>query len=134
MKEALSPPGNGKTPGQRLKEVRNLLRMNQSQLAATLGVSRNTISEIESDRAPLRSEYLITLHQTFNVSINYLVLGMRFVDFEGALPPHPDFRIHRWAMHEEMPDFLSHLVDRILDLTWETLEKQNLVEPYLGIK
>lgn len=47
------------TIGERFKELRIALNMTQEDVANTLGLSRQTISGIEHDRAPLTSQTIL---------------------------------------------------------------------------
>ena len=59
--------------GERLKSLRTARNMNQTQLAARLGVARSVVSFYESgDRSP-SYEVLIKMAGVFNVSTDFLL-------------------------------------------------------------
>lgn len=63
------------TLGQRIKDVRQQLGMNQEELAERCGISASTIRAIEQDRGNPTASYLLRIAGTLNVSIDWL-LGM----------------------------------------------------------
>ncbi len=64
------------TQGQRLKKVRQALNLSQVELGEKLGVSKQYISNIESDRNILNNEKLLLLLVDFDVNINYILAGI----------------------------------------------------------
>ncbi|MEA1959290.1 MAG: helix-turn-helix domain-containing protein, partial [Chloroflexota bacterium] len=61
------------TIGQRIKEMRIKTAISQQKLAGMLGVSRPTITQIESGERKVSSDELIKLAEIFNSSIDYLI-------------------------------------------------------------
>jgi|SRR3989338_4129798 len=59
--------------GQRIKELREQSGISQQKLAEMLGVSRPTISQIESEERKISADELIKLAAIFNLSIESLV-------------------------------------------------------------
>jgi len=59
--------------GQRIKELRMKAGISQQKLAEMLGVSRPTITQIESGERKVSSDELIKLAEIFNVSIDHLI-------------------------------------------------------------
>lgn|SRR5690554_4381763 len=60
--------------GERVKHVRG--GMNQRAFAEKLGVSNGSISQIEQGKAMPSGEFLLRIHQEFNVDITWLLTGM----------------------------------------------------------
>lgn len=57
----------------RIKQLRNEKNINQDVLAKLLGLEIAGISKLETERVPLKDEYIIKLAEYFNVSTDYLL-------------------------------------------------------------
>ena len=57
----------------RIKQLRNEKKINQDVLARLLGLEIAGISKLETERVPLKDEYIIKLAEYFNVSTDYLL-------------------------------------------------------------
>lgn len=57
----------------RIKQLRNEKNINQDVLAKLLGLEVAGISKLETERVPLKDEYIIKLADFFNVSTDYLL-------------------------------------------------------------
>jgi transcriptional regulator with XRE-family HTH domain len=57
----------------RLKELRNEKNINQEVLAKLLCMEVAGYSKLETERVPLKDEYIIKLAEYFNVSTDYLL-------------------------------------------------------------
>lgn len=87
--------------GQRIKELRMKTGISQQKLADTLGVSRPTITQIESGERKVSSDELVKLAEIFDCTLEYL-LGLKeepeviFQDGEKkpARSKEPDMRIN----------------------------------------
>lgn len=64
------------TQGQRLRKVRQALNLSQQQLGQMLSVSKQYVSNIESDRNILNNEKLLLLLVDLDVNINYILAGI----------------------------------------------------------
>lgn len=60
--------------GEKLKELRELKNLTQTELANILNVNVKTIKNWESEKSYPRLETLINISQFFNVKVNYLLL------------------------------------------------------------
>lgn len=69
---------------EKLKYIRNELRISQDELAGELGVSRQSISKWESGAAYPEIDKLITISNFFDVSIDYLLKDSYAADGIGA--------------------------------------------------
>lgn len=67
--------------GQRLKKIREELRLKQDAFVAPFGFSRNFLSSVEQDKSKLNNEHLCKLLITYNVNINWLLaeIGDMFI-------------------------------------------------------
>lgn len=61
--------------GAQVKKLRNSRHLTQEQLALKLNVSRQTISSWENNRNLPDLEMVVTLAQTFQISLDQLILG-----------------------------------------------------------
>lgn len=59
--------------GKRIKSLREALQMSQDELSRRLGLDRSSLSFIENDKRPLKTNELILLSQTLNISIDELL-------------------------------------------------------------
>lgn len=59
--------------GQRIKELRGQSGISQQKLAEMLGVSRPTISQIESEERKISADELVKLSEIFNLSVESLL-------------------------------------------------------------
>ena len=63
------------TIGQRIKELRELKGLTQSQLGSLVGASDKTISKWEKDKSEPESNVLVKFAEIFNVSLDFLLAG-----------------------------------------------------------
>jgi len=61
--------------GQRLKEIRNAFSLNQKDFAQQLGVGNSVLCEFERGNKKPGIDFLILLHEKFNVNIYYVLFG-----------------------------------------------------------
>ena len=57
----------------RIKQLRNEKNINQDVLARLLGLEIAGISKLETERVPLKDEYILKLAEYFDVSTDYLL-------------------------------------------------------------
>lgn len=57
----------------RIKQLRNEKNINQDVLAKLLGLEIAGISKLETERVPLKDEYILKLAEYFDVSTDYLL-------------------------------------------------------------
>ncbi len=62
--------------GERIRECRKLKNMSQSELAEAIGVSDNTISNMETGNNNVKLENIEKVANFFKVSLDYLVKGV----------------------------------------------------------
>lgn len=62
-----------KSFGNRIKALRELVKISQGELAKKIGIDRVTLSFVENDKRALKSNELMKLAQTLNVSIDDLL-------------------------------------------------------------
>lgn len=61
--------------GNRIREIRNLAGLNQRDFAKILDTSSGYISGIESGNNMAGGDFLLRLHQKFNVNLHFLLTG-----------------------------------------------------------
>lgn len=64
------------TQGERLKQIRQALRLSQDEFGKKLNVSKQYVSNLEAARNFLNNEKLVSLLVDFNVNINFLLAGV----------------------------------------------------------
>lgn len=61
--------------GQRVKEARRTLQLQQQEMAEAMGVSSGHLSEIESGKASPNTDFHIKLSNLYNISVEYIIHG-----------------------------------------------------------
>ncbi len=64
------------TIGQRIKEIRQELRLSQEQFGQIFCAGKSYISAVENDKSKLSVENLVKLLVDYNVSIDYILGGI----------------------------------------------------------
>ena len=64
------------TQGERIKKIRQQLKLSQSELGKVLGIQKQFISQIERNIVLLNNEKLVMLLQKYNININYVLAGI----------------------------------------------------------
>lgn len=78
----------------RIKELRKERKLHQSELAAKINVSQQTVSRIENGDTTLPADILIDLARFFNVSIDYFL-------YQTDSRRTPDFQVEFNAVLEK---------------------------------
>jgi transcriptional regulator with XRE-family HTH domain len=63
------------TVGERIKEIRDRLRLTQDELAERSGISKGFLSDVENDKRNPSSEYLLRIANALGASVDYLLKG-----------------------------------------------------------
>jgi transcriptional regulator with XRE-family HTH domain len=66
---------NASDIGQRLKEIRKKIRVQQKEMAATLQIAASYLCEIESGNAKPGPDFFVKVASEYNVNLNYLLAG-----------------------------------------------------------
>ena len=61
--------------GNRLKKIRNSLKLSQEEFGKQIGLTRAAIAAVEADNNKFSQDVLCKLILTFDVNINYLLVG-----------------------------------------------------------
>ncbi|MED4585817.1 helix-turn-helix transcriptional regulator [Brevibacillus choshinensis] len=59
----------------RVRHIRKFYKLNQQMFSKAINISQGRLSEIEKNICKPSAETLISLSQTFNVNLNWLLLG-----------------------------------------------------------
>ena len=95
---------------EKMIEIRMELRMNQRQMAETLGVSSQSLSNIEAGGRPIPKSLQKILVEKLNVNPHYLLTGEgpMFAGQEVAVQPTvPTLGIYRGGGMRELPEVLN---------------------------
>jgi len=66
---------NASDIGQRLKEIRKKIRVQQKEMAAALQIAASYLCEIESGNAKPGPDFFVKVASEYNVNLNYLLAG-----------------------------------------------------------
>ena len=89
-----------KTQGSRLKKIRKELQLSQEEFGKRIGLTRAAIAAVEAGNNKFSNEVLCKLILTFDVNVNYLLVG------KGNTFNAPEF--------EQVKDELAQEVRKIL--------------------
>jgi len=88
------------TQGSRLKKIRKELKLSQEEFGKQIGLTRAAIAAVEADNNKFSNDVLCKLILTFDVNVNYLLVG------KGNIFNAPEF--------EQVKDELAQQVRKIL--------------------
>ena len=60
---------------ERIKQLRKQLKINQSEFGSRIGISRDTIANIEGNRIEIKDIYVLSICKEFNVNEDWLRTG-----------------------------------------------------------
>ncbi|WCM60748.1 helix-turn-helix domain-containing protein [Paenibacillus polymyxa] len=63
-----------KTLGEKIKSIRKINKLNQTEFSSIIGVSQGTLSELEKDKYKPSLETVIALKLNFDVDLDWLLL------------------------------------------------------------
>jgi transcriptional regulator with XRE-family HTH domain len=73
------------TVGDRIREIREEMQMNQDQLAKRAGLSKGFLSDVENNKRNIGSENLLKIANVLGASVDYLLRG-QITDSVGTEP------------------------------------------------
>ncbi len=70
--------------GNRIKEIRQTLKLNQKDFANTIGISNSFLSEVEAGRTKVGQDFLLNIVNIFSVNPLYILsgIGKMFMEHE----------------------------------------------------
>ncbi len=69
--------------GNRISQLRRDKGMNQSELAEILGITVNSVSNMENGNTVAKSKRLLQISEIFEVSVDYMTKCFQYIDKEG---------------------------------------------------
>lgn len=76
--------------GDRIREIREVRRLTQDQLAERTGISKGFLSDVENNKRNVSSEYLLRLANALGASLDYLLRGTVSVVAREAITIPPE--------------------------------------------
>ncbi len=61
----------------RIKELRNVLNLSQTDFGSKVGLAPSSLSDIENNKCSVNKRNIVAICSTFNVSVEWLVKGKR---------------------------------------------------------
>jgi DNA-binding XRE family transcriptional regulator len=75
--------GAMKTLGEKIKSIRKLNKLNQTDFSSTIGISQGTLSELEKDKYKPSLETVIALKLNFDIDLDWLLLDEAATFYSG---------------------------------------------------
>ncbi len=93
--------------GDRIREIRNVLRYQQKDFAEKLGVANSSLSEIESGQNKPGFDFLVSISRVFNANLYYILFGTgEMIREQTGIDDQPG--VYYAANKEEMERFFYH--------------------------
>lgn len=111
------------TPNERLKQLRNELRLSQEEMGKRLGVTRGALCKIELGDRKLTEQMALSICREYRVNYFWLT--------EGAEPMFigtPDSLIDEIAEEYNLDDIDKKIIEKYLDLPED---KRQVIKDYL---
>lgn len=120
-------PNENDTFGKRLAALRESAKINQQRLSDATGLSRSNLSKYEQDKVKPTSDAIVSLCRFFNVSADWLLMGIESPQQKVEAVIDPDFK--------EMCDILQMLMQSgDADLRgWTKIQFKNAFKDYLAM-
>lgn len=94
--------------GERISKQRKSLKLTQEQLADTIGVSTQMISNLELGKKAIRPENLIKICSALGVSADYLLTGVKANDLYNSIAGKlPDLSPRELEIIKEIIDYMN---------------------------
>ena len=94
--------------GDRISKQRKSLKLTQEQLADTIGVSTQMISNLELGKKAIRPENLIKICSALGVSADYLLTGVKSDNpYNDIAKKLPDLSLKELALIREIIDYMN---------------------------
>jgi transcriptional regulator with XRE-family HTH domain len=119
------------TIGDRIVELRQVLKLNQQKFARYLSISRGFVSNVEGNRTQLTSKTYALMASAFNVDLNWLLTGEGDM-FKGK-PPRQTVNIRdipKESFKEWLDEFWESATDK--EKAWLEVELARHFPEYAG--
>lgn len=94
--------------GDRISKQRKSLKLTQEQLADTIGVSTQMISNLELGKKAIRPENLIKICSALGVSADYLLTGVKSDNpYNDIAKKLPDLSLKELVLIREIIDYMN---------------------------
>ncbi|MGW8958140.1 helix-turn-helix domain-containing protein [Paenibacillus sp. NPDC055715] len=70
-----------KTLGEKIKSIRKLNKLNQTDFSSIIGISQGTLSELEKDKYKPSLETVIALKLNFDINLDWLLLEEAVISY-----------------------------------------------------
>lgn len=108
------------TIGERIRSIRKLHKLNQTEFAITIGVSQGTLSELEQDKYKPSVDCLMAIHNHFNTDIYWLIYGSDYINDtsviiglgESEVRLISEYRKLKPCDQDEIVDFIKMKINR----------------------
>lgn len=98
----------------RIKELRKILNLKQTEFAKAIGIAPSSVSDIERDYCPVTDRTIITICSIFNVNEQWLRFGEGQMFVEDDKKFKEFFEIYK-QLSEPLQDFLIKVCQDLLD-------------------
>lgn len=100
------------TQGKRLKNIREKLKLNQTEFADKLNIKSQSVWKAEKNINKLSNDNLFNLVSQFNINLNYLISGKGEMFINETIQPSEELRA---MFQEELTNLLCKygLIDKI---------------------
>ena len=119
--------------GERILELRKNQNISQTELATSMGVSRQAVSKWESDKSSPDTVKLIQLAEYLNTEVEYLATGRHPVykspDIHVTLVKNPEKVVEKIV---EKP--VNHVVERVVEKPVEKIIEKPIVRRVVRVK
>lgn len=93
------------TLGQRLREARRSVNLTQGDLARAVGVSRTSITNIETGRQPLYVHTLLRFAEILGITASELIPARK------AVAPESDLAVHLKQLEQPKRDWVARIIE-----------------------
>ncbi len=113
---------------ERIRELRKELKLSQAEFGAKIGVSRDTVANIEGGRIDIKDIFVKSICKGFHVNETWLRTG----EGEMFVQLDPEDELMQWAgrvLAQRPEDFQKRFVKMLMGLSdyeWKILEKKVL--------
>ncbi|MCP5054408.1 MAG: helix-turn-helix transcriptional regulator [bacterium] len=101
-------PLDEKETGARVKLIRQMLKLKQSEFAEKTGMSGPSLSELENGKYKPGVDFLVKLHLEYKVNIYYVLFGAGDMFIDQGFPNLLEGKDEYWVHIDEVREFLYY--------------------------